>query len=235
MSETAEFREWTMDELLDVIMPPMKVLKEVPQVPYTINSIHWENNLIYGRPDVGKTELIRLVAQKAAERYSPELMAARNVGHNMDRFLNMPVFDVGKPIWLFMFDDLTGIKLNEQQRNTWFELRHSMAKKVGPIGLLMTWLVTHEYFSIPKYLRQGITCMFVKSLPNPANTYDYAWLRRVIGDKGLQFLRLQEYRRIRNQLTDYYSVFKFLDIVGYVPTPMATKDYLQPWSFWKGT
>jgi hypothetical protein len=215
-------------------MPNLDVIRQQPIVPYPINSIRWDNCLVYGRPASEKTELMRLIAEQAASRYGPDIMAARNVGHYMDRFLSMPVFDK-KPIQLFLFDDLTGIRLKPQQITSWFELRHSMYDKVGSTGLLFTMLATHEYFSIPKYLRQGISCLFVKSLPNPANTYDYAWLKRVIGEDGLAFLSKMEYAKMFNSIERHFAVFKFLDITGYVETPMATKDFLQGWKYWKGS
>ena len=229
-----QFKEWKLNDFLDMIMPPLSRLNNHPIMPYKTNNIMWVNTLVYGGSGMGKTELMRMMAEQAVARYPKDKMEAVNIGRMFaDPFLNRPTMLVGKPIKMYYLDDMTGKKISEKQKENWALLRHIMEEKSGPNGLLLTVLATHRYHSLFNTLRDQVQCFIAKSIPPAGSSpYDINLLKKFIGDAGYDLLAEKCNNKLLGKPYKEWTVFRVYDIIGYFDTPRATKNYLESWNYY---
>jgi hypothetical protein len=227
------FKEYSLEDFEQIVMPERQLIEAHVDLPYETNRWLRRNFIVYGDIGALKTETIRLFAEWAAVRYSPEDLSAFLITRGrILQFLDCPML-AAKPIQILFLDDMTGIdRLSRIQADNWFRMRH-VAKNIThlPVGLVLTFLGTHEYYALPKRMRQGVTGFMAKSAPT--NPFDERLVRKWVGDEGMEVLNRQTTDRLLFLPHDEVTVFRIHNFIGYIKTPFASANYLREWA-WSG-
>ena len=189
-----------LNEILGEILPRVEDLWVAPS-PASQNSIYHLNIVIYGKARRGKTELANSIVANICQVYGEDevhvdyqvtdLKAALDVGW-------LP----GKLVQVLVVDDLTLAKHSDETYQRYFRIGHLMEEKTSQRnGLIVTILVVHRFFSLPKELRADIDLLLVKSVSS--NPSDANLLRGFLGD-GLQ-TELSSLARRRDVFAYYVS------------------------------
>lgn len=191
-----------------------------------MNPWDFRNILVYGRARSVKTELMRWFAEIAMDRYSSGMLDVYNMGPNLPKWLAGPTF-TPKPIQMYYFDDSDTIKLKRAEIQNWSAIRQIVKQATHqPEGILLTFIGTHEIFSLPKCLRENVEIFIARSIPQAVSFYDQHFMKRLLGANGYAMLEAVTEKRLRYEEHDEIIVFRILDEVGWMKTDLATTNYL---------
>jgi hypothetical protein len=217
--------EYTLEKFLNIVMPAMAQINNVPHTKYKLNNITWNNIIILGGPNMGKTELGRMFMEQAHNRYLENLEPISIPRDKVDVFFNMPLLRVGKPVKFLHFDDLANKKLTERQKDNWYRFRHQVRRQAkSDNGLLITMLVTQSYYALPKVVRENFFCIIAKS--TPSNMSDERLIRKLFGEEGYQLLKKQTMDILLKKPHTDIAVFNLFGTIGWFKTPLAETDYM---------
>jgi len=177
------------------------------------NTVIHRNMVVYGAQGMGKTEFLKYLAYEATERYGKDKVEAVQ-GHIDD--LVTAVGYLPHPVKLLFADDLTGKKC--KRMSEFFTIGHKFYMNSG---FILTALVIHDFFAIPKPYRNFFNYLVV--LNTPTNDYDYNWLKRRVGEKYLKILEKLTMAKMLGKMKEWKLFWTVGNYKGFMKTPMV--DY----------
>jgi hypothetical protein len=182
-----------LQEILREILPRVEDLQVTPASGASQNGIYHLNIVIYGKARRGKTELANSVVANLCQVYEEsqvhvdyeitDLEAALEHGWLPDALVQVLVVD-----------DLTLAEHSPETYQQYFRIGHLMEEKTGRRnGLVVTILIVHRFFSLPKELRADVDLLLVKSVSSSPS--DVNLLRGFLGDDLLTELSTLARRR----------------------------------------
>ncbi|MCD6484095.1 MAG: hypothetical protein J7L47_03175 [Candidatus Odinarchaeota archaeon] len=221
MSKGSLFREnWTRpkseriklktDEALNVLFPdPESLLIEVQEYQ---NAIEQRLMIIYGKQGSGKSETIRWIVEKAAEKYGIENINAVSTIADIEALLDEGFSD--RLVNILICEDATeAISTKKDVKNKFFRVRHIMKEITGRnTGLVVVIITVHRFHSIPPAYRTDVDLLLFKNAPT--NPYDNDIIRKFVGEKGIKILERVEKKRFKDIKYKGYGVFYAAGEVG---------------------
>jgi len=192
------------------------------EVPYETNGITFRNVLIYGAQGSFKTNTVRGLAEEAVKRYGESEVNATNILGNINLVFGDALMN--KTANIIYVDDITGVKLGDEQLQSFNRIRHLLKDKTGmDQGLVITIFGAHGYFEIQKALRVNFNGVIATT--HPDNDRDKSSLRRRIGNKGIEVLASVR-ENVERGITDYRKVFAWGDRSGVMDLGLPDQNYL---------
>lgn len=207
-------------EFYKVLFPSMKRIMKSDAPIYS-------NMMIYGAPGQGKTMGIESLIETAKQMYGPENVHATITDGDVGLALAIG-FD-RRPIQIIAIDDLTLKKVMNSELESFYKCRHLAMAKGMTKGYILTILVVHDFFAIPKHLRTYFD--FMIACNPPTNKFDMNFLKGYLGGEIVRELfRLQRRKRIEDSLKAFKGYW-FLGQSGFIQTekPKARMKVASGW------
>lgn len=207
-------------EFYKVLFPSMKRIMESDAPIYS-------NMMMYGAPGQGKTMGIESLIETAKEMYGPENVHATITDGDVGLALAIG-FDK-RPIQILAIDDLTLKKVVNSELENFYKCRHLAMAKGMVKGYILTILVVHDFFAIPKHLRTYFD--FMIACNPPTNKFDMNFLKGYLGGEIVRELfRLQRRKRVEDNLKAFKGYW-FLGQSGFIQTvkPKARMRVASGW------
>jgi len=190
-----------LNQILDEILPPFEDLQEPPLSRGSQNSVYHLNIVIYGKARRGKTELANSIVAHISQLYCRSRVHVAYEITDLAAALGRG-WEPGRLIQVLVVDDLTLAEHSMETYQKYFRIGHIMEEKTGQRnGLVVTILIVHRFFSLPKELRADIDLLAVKSVST--NPSDANLLRAFLGDDLVA--ELSSLARRRDVLAYYIS------------------------------
>ena len=191
-----------LGEILDEILPRVEELQVHKAPGASRNSIYHLNIIIYGKARRGKTELANSIVANINHVYGPGRVHVAYEITDLEAALDRG-WQPGRLVQVLVVDDLTLAEHPVETYQQYFRIGHIMEQKTGQRdGLVVTILIVHRFFSLPKELRADIDLLAVKSVSN--NPSDANLLRSFLGD---------------NLATELASLTRRRDVFAYYVSP----------------
>lgn len=192
-------------EFFQIMFPSMKRIMKADSPLYS-------NLMLYGAAGMGKTLGIESIIEKAQEKYGPENVHATITDGDVGLALSIG-FD-SRPIQIVAIDDLTLRKVNQTELEGFYKCRHLALANGMKHGYILTILVVHDFFAIPKHLRTYFD--FLIACNPPTNQFDKNFLKQYLGGEIIRELfRLQRKKRIDDNLKAI-KAYWFLGQSGFI-------------------
>ena len=191
-----------LHEILREIMPPVEDLQVTPTSRASQNGIYHLNIVIYGKARRGKTELANSVVANICNAYGEDDVHVHYEITDLEAALAYG-WAPGKLVQILVVDDLTLTEHSVETYQRYFRIGHLMEEKTGQRnGLVVTILIVHRFFSLPKELRADIDLLLVKSVSSSPS--DVNLLHGFLGD---------------DLLTELSSLARRRDVFAYYESP----------------
>ena len=191
--------------MIDYVFPELK-LNQPKARPYETNDIMHRNIVIFGAQASGKSEFIRCLAEKFAEKYGSNKTITI-----LSRFFPRLISSIGLikvPVQMYVWGDSTLKKQKDDELAAFFNIRNLYWAKTGiREGYLITVNNMHDLFGIKKKMRSSVDAIFFRSLPT--NKYDIRVAQDYLGeDKYNEFLDIIKRRDSEPKLKSitYYNI-----------------------------
>ena len=175
------------------ILIPKRILNRQPKV-YPRNAIIFKNILLFGFQGEGKTAVANAIAYKFKRYYGEEnVNATMSENGNLDIILRQGFDD--RLVNVVFVDNLTMRKIDNSTLADYFMCRHLVSRRFDRYnGYIFSILSLHRFFSIPTELRTNMDGIIIRN--SSMNPYDRSFLKRLIGEEGLEILEELEAKRL---------------------------------------
>jgi len=171
----------SLNEILSEILPRLEDLQVLTMSGASRNSIYHLNIVIYGKARRGKTEFANSLAANITRMYGLSRVHVAYEVTDLENVLEQG-WGPGRLVQVLVVDDLTLAEHAPETYQRYFRIGHIMAEKTGQRnGLVVTILIVHRFFSLPKELRADIDLLVVKSVSS--NPSDAGLLRSFLGEE----------------------------------------------------
>jgi hypothetical protein len=203
----------SLDDILREILPRVEDLRVEPS-PASHNSIYHLNIVIYGKARRGKTELANSIVSSLLQAYGPTQVHVCYKITDLETALDQG-WEPGRLVQVLVVDDLTLAEHTVETYKRYFEIGHVMEEKTGQQnGLVVTVLIVHRFFSLPKELRADIDLLAVKSVSS--NPSDANLLRSFLGQELVN--ELSSVDKNRRDVFAYYVRPDYRGITTFQPS-----------------
>ncbi len=169
-----------LQDILREILPRIEDLQVQQSSRASQNSIYHLNIVIYGKARRGKTELANSIVANINQVYGQNQVHVGYEITDLEAALDHGWLP-GRLVQVLVVDDLTLAEHSVEAYQRYFRIGHIMEEKTGQRnGLIVTILIVHRFFSLPKELRADIDLLTVKSVSS--NPSDANLLRSFLGD-----------------------------------------------------
>lgn len=183
----------SLNEILSELLPRLEDLQVQTSSGASRNSIYHVNIVIYGKARRGKTELANSLAANINQAYGSSRVHVAYEVTNLENALEHG-WGSGRLVQVLVVDDLTLAEHAPETYQRYFRIGHIMEEKTGERnGLVVTILIVHRFFSLPKELRADIDLLIAKSVST--NPSDANLLRSFLGEQLVAELSAQARRR----------------------------------------
>jgi hypothetical protein len=195
-------------QFLRVLFPPIERFRDC---------IGYANLLIYGHQGFGKTETWKWLVQKATEIYGP-----KNVNACMSKDIKLLLeggINPRRPVQLLIAEDLTLQRVDNQALQNFYTIRHVAESEGLRSGYILTVLVIHDLYALPKHLRTFF--QFLIATNPPTNRFDFNVLK---GYLRAEVIRTLERLSRHKHLNDSYKAWKafwYLGKSGFLRTELV--------------
>jgi len=166
------------------------------------NGIYHMNIVIYGKARRGKTELANSVVANISQVYGESQVHVDYEITDLETALEHGWLPDAL-VQVLVVDDLTLAEHSTETYQQYFRIGHLMEEKTGQRnGLVVTILIVHRFFSLPKELRADVDLLLVKSVSSSPS--DVNLLRGFLGD---------------DLLTELSSLARRRDVFAYYVSP----------------
>ena len=202
-----------LDEILREILPRVEDLRVEPS-PASHNSIYHLNIVIYGKARKGKTELANSIVSSLLQVYGRDQVHVCYRVTDLEGALDEG-WESARLVQVIVVDDLTLAEHSTETYKRYFEIGHVMEEKTGQQnGLVVTVLIVHRFFSLPKELRADIDLLAVKSVSS--NPSDASLLRSFLGQELVN--QLSSVGSNRRDVFAYYVRPDYRGITSFQPS-----------------
>jgi hypothetical protein len=176
-----------------------------PQDKYDV-AIEQRHVYIYGKQGKGKTNVTKLLVNRAAELYGEcNLSVQRANAEHFGRILTAQWEK--KPIQIVILEDASDVEIPKYMLASFFRIRHIMFKKTGlREGLVIVIFCCHRLHETPIALRSDYDSLLI--LGAPMNDWDVNFVESKVGEKSANLLEDAEERGEKgNVLVTYRRKF----------------------------
>jgi hypothetical protein len=151
------------------------------------NAIEQRHIIVYGRQGVGKTNCANWIVNQAVKRYGEDQVnVQRAMGENFHDLLTSSKW-TRQRIQILVVEDLTNVKLRDEELRDFFRIRHFMNQQTGLLeGLCLVVFTCHRFHDTPISFRSDHDGLLVLSAPT--NDFDIQFIKRKITEKDLELL-----------------------------------------------
>ena len=184
------------------------------------NAIKLRTVLIFGREESGKSNTAQIIIDELKKTYG-----SKNVGSQWFQAENFRTALESKwprkPIQILVCEDITNVKLTDDDAKDFFRMRHIMAERTGKReGLCVCIFTLHRFHDMPKSFRSDYDSLIVLSLP--MNDWDFNFIANKIMQDGVKILEQAEADEAHGQAI--VSVRRHLLAVTEFPRRPQKKD-----------
>jgi hypothetical protein len=202
-------------QFLRVLFPPIERFRDC---------IGYANLLIYGHQGFGKTETWKWLVQKATEIYGAE-----NVNACMSKDIKLLLesgISPGRPVQLLIAEDLTLQRVDNQALQNFYTIRHVAESEGLRSGYILTVLVIHDLYALPKHLRTFF--QFLIATNPPTNRFDFNVLKGYLRADVIKVLeRLSRHKHL-NDSYKAWKAFWYLGKSGFLRTELVRIKVKEP-------
>jgi hypothetical protein len=179
------------------------------------NAIEQRHIIVYGRQGVGKTNSANWIIQQARIRYPHQVNVQVAPGENFRSLLTSSNW-TNQPVQILVVEDLTNVKLKDEELRDFFRIRHIMAQRTGLMeGLCVVIFTCHRFHDTPILFRSDYDGLIVLSAPT--NDWDFQFIERKITPDGVKLLDKAE----ANNQRGFAIVTYRRSLVGYIQLPFV--------------
>jgi len=184
------------------------------------NAIKLRTVIIFGREESGKSNAAQIIIDELKKTYG-----SKNVDSKWFQAENFRTALESKwprkPIQTLVFEDITNVKLTDDDVKNFFRMRHIMAERTGKReGLCVCIFTLHRFHDMPKSFRSDYDSLIVLSLP--MNDWDFNFVSNKIMQEGVKVLEQTEADETHGQAV--VSVRRHLLAVTEFPRRPQKKD-----------
>jgi DNA helicase HerA-like ATPase len=156
-----------------------------PRDKYDI-AIEQRHIYIYGKQGRGKTNVTKLIVNRAVEFYGSNNVSIQRT--NAEYFGQILEGDwEKKPIQIIILEDATDIGIPKDQAAAFFRIRHKMFEKTGlREGLCLMVFCCHRLHETPIALRSDYDSLLI--LGAPMNDWDINFIESKVGEESIKLL-----------------------------------------------
>jgi hypothetical protein len=178
------------------------------------NAIEQRHIIVYGRQGVGKTNCANWIVSEAIKRYGEdEVNVQKAMGENFHDLLTSSKW-TRQRVQILVVEDLTNVKLRDEDLRDFFRIRHFMAQQTGQLeGLCLVVFTCHRFHDTPISFRSDHDGLIVLSAPT--NDYDVQFITRKITSNGIEMLDKAEADGRRGFAIVTYR----RSLIGYIELP----------------
>jgi len=206
----------------DYLFPDISIINKVPSNDYD-NAIIHKKIINYGDTGTGKSSLARSLVEKLVNKYGVDNVNAVE----SNSIENAILYGLNnKPIQVHILEDFT---LKDESRDTlrsYFRIRNIWKKEYNRSnGLIVSIFNLHRFYSSMVEVRSTANVLIIRS--DSINPYDHSHLKKMIGDDGINDLRiLEELRDNYPELKDYSPFRTRSKLVGLLKLPLSKVNYV---------
>jgi hypothetical protein len=167
------------------------VPRELPKsLDHADNAIKIRTVLIFGREESGKSNTAQIIIDELKRTYG-----SKNVSSQWFQAENFRTA-LGskwpkKPVQILVCEDMTNVKLTDDDAKDFFRMRHIMTERTGKReGLCVCIFTLHRFHDMPKSFRSDYDSLIVLSLP--MNDWDFNFIANKITQDGVKILERSE-------------------------------------------
>lgn len=192
------------EEFPDFLDEFLKVLQFDPNEVWqkaTFNRIKTMPTIVLGTTGMGKSTLLRFIHSNLDKYYKKNggIVCIYTNQVTMTEFMSISLEIVDNPqnygvkgrpsVVMMCYDDATSVEVKPEEIKRFFSMRHEMEEATGMLeGVIYTFFVTHDWFSLSKIFRRYADNLLVLSVP-PLDEYSRQHLKRTIGEAAMRVLQ----------------------------------------------
>jgi hypothetical protein len=204
--------------LVDYLYPPLDRLLS-REVPEGGNAVEERRVIVYSRRSGGKTSTVQYLVKEAKERYGEENVNALE-GDPFELFI------WGwskKPVEIFVIEDVANRRLDRDTLILFSKLRDFKKEFAGVgRGLIVIFITTHSFYSIPEELRVDADVIIFKHAPT--NLYDYKVVKDLVGEAAVKLMEKLRDPEDPDKYKPYSFVFIGYEGLGFIETDLVDKQ-----------
>jgi len=208
-------------EFLDLLLPPLG------------NIIRMDSHkvikvIVYGAETMGKTQTVEWIGTKAIEKYEKKNVNLVRTEANITKLIESGLSK--KPIQLLFADDLTLVKIRDEELINFYRLRHQWQRQFGRTnGLLIEFLSIHSFYTLPKHLRTYFNVLLICN--SPINRHDKNLFKSYFGEDLLGIISTLDYFKLREDKWKRYKAYWILGTVGLIDTSIVEPVFKTIWTY----
>ena len=212
-------------EVCSYLFPPDSRIFRDSGIPNSLDILQ-RTVIVVGDIGSGKSTLAKSLYLEMTKRYPCPCFTTKLLIGRLDTLLDESVLEsvfrdpdmkMVKKVILFN-DDITLERYNRETLMNYFRVRHLFHKTLGwRKGLIVNLLCSHRLLAVPKELRSHVKVIIFRSTPPPS--YDYSYVKRLIGEDALKTLYQWEKSRDKYDRDWNKSLVWYYGESGYIELP----------------